>query len=99
MALHPVIHAAPARVASAAGLPSADIATAEYDVLLDEGEAFAKLLRDACAPVVSQRCAGMNHGFLKYTGTIPEVDRFLADACQWLRTACQSTSTHPTVTP
>ena len=97
MALHPVIHAAPARVASAAGLPSANIATAECDVLRDEGEAFAKLLRDACVPVVSQRCAGMNHGFLKYTGTIPEVDQVLADACHWLRTAFQSAPINPSV--
>ena len=97
MALHPVIHAAPARVASAVNLPSAYIAIAEYDVLRDEGEAFAKLLRDACVPVVSQRCAGMNHGFLKYTGTISEVDQVLADACHWLRVAYQSALISPSV--
>ena len=90
LASHP--HAAPMRVASAVNLAPAYIATAEYDVLRDEGEAFAKLLRDARVPVVLQRCAGMNHGFLKYTGSIPEADHFLADACQWLRTAL---SVHP----
>ena len=95
LAGHP--HASPARVASAAGLPSAYIATAEYDVLRDEGEAFVKLLRNAGVPVVLQRCAGMNHGFLKYTGTISEVDHALADACQWLRTACQSAPINPSV--
>ena len=95
LAGHP--HAAPARVASAANLPSAYVATAEYDVLRDEGEAFAKLLGDACVPVVLQRCAGMNHGFLKYTGAIPEVDSIFADACQWLRTAYESPPTHHTV--
>ena len=95
LAGHP--HAAPARVASAVNLPSAYVATAECDVLRDEGEAFAKLLRDACVPVVSQRCAGMNHGFLKYTGTIPEVDQVLADACHWLRTAFQSAPINPSV--
>ena len=73
------------RAETLAGLPSTCVLTAEYDVLHDEGEAFAQRLREAGIPVVARSYAGMNHGFLKYTGVIDTADAAMADGCGWLR--------------
>ena len=82
LASHP--HASPIQMASPVGLPSAYVMVAEFDVLRDEGEAFARRLQDAGVETVSRCQAGMNHGFLKYTGILGEADAAIADACGWL---------------
>ena len=78
-------HASPLRSSSSENLPSTYLLTAEYDVLRDEGELFAQRLRDAGIPTVLRCCAGMNHGFLKYTGVIEEADAAMEHACGWLK--------------
>ena len=80
---HP--HASPIRMQQAAGLPSACILTAQYDVLVDEAAAFAHKLREAGVPTVSRSYEGMNHGFLKYAGILDQADAAVADACDWLK--------------
>ena len=82
-------HASPLRMTAVAGLPSAYVMVAEFDVLRDEGEAFARLLSEGGVETVTRRCASMNHGFLKYTGVIAEADVAMADACAWLRKVLQ----------
>ena len=82
-------HASPLRMDTPGGLPSAYVAVAEYDVLRDEGEALARRLGEAGVETVTRRWAGMNHGFLKYTGAIPEADAAMADACAWLKAVLQ----------
>ena len=76
--------ASPLRMRSFAGLPPARVVVAEYDVLRDEGEAFAARLADAGVPVVARRALGMNHGFLKHADAIPEVATAIREACEWL---------------
>jgi acetyl esterase len=66
---HP--YAAPMRAANLSGLPPAIVATAEFDLLREDGERFAARLAEAGVPVRLRRFDGMTHSFLHFAGRVP----------------------------
>ena len=77
--------ASPLRTASHANLPPALILTAEYDVLRDEGHAYAAQLRASGVAVEERDYAGQIHGFIEFGGLLPDAGCAIADIAAFLR--------------
>lgn len=71
-------YVSPMRASSVAGLPPALIITAEFDVVRDEGEAYAARLAAAGVPAQQRRFQGVFHGFLQLGALIPEAGEAIA---------------------
>lgn len=72
---------------SLAGLPPALVITAQYDVLRDEGESYAKALDQAGVRASVFRHGGMIHGFLAVTPCHREAVSALAECTEALKHA------------
>ena len=57
-----------------AGLAPAIVVTAGFDPLLDQGEAYARKLREAGVPVAYRCYDSLSHGFTAFTGAVPCAD-------------------------
>jgi acetyl esterase/lipase len=64
----------PIREDDLSGLAPAVVVTAGFDPLVDQGEAYAKLLRDAGVPVTYRCYDSLAHGFTAFTGVLPAAD-------------------------
>ena len=79
--------AAPLRAPTLRSLPPAFVLTAEFDVLRDEGEAFARRLHKEGVAVRGLRFLGMNHGFIRMAALFPQADHALTVCADALRQA------------
>ena len=81
-ASHP--HASPLRATDLRGMPATWLMTAEYDVLCDKGQAFARRLEQVAVPVQTHCALGLKRGLLKHADRLPQAAEGMALACAWL---------------
>ena len=79
------------------GLPPAHVVTAEFDVLLDDGEGYARRLAEAGVPTTQRRYDGLPHGFIRLHNLVGAVDAALTDIAAVVGQACRATAPRPAV--
>jgi acetyl esterase/lipase len=70
-----------------AGLAPAVIATAGFDPLLDQGEAYARALKAAGVPVRYRCYDSLCHAFAGFTGAVPAADAAAREIARLVRDA------------
>ena len=80
-------YCAPLQAKEMSGLPPALVITAEFDPLLDEGEAYAHRLLEAGVPTECTRYDGMVHGFYGMSAVMDKGKQALSQSAAALRTA------------
>jgi acetyl esterase len=80
-------YVAPLRARDLSGLPPALVVTAEYDVLRDEAEAYARRLAEVGVPTRLVRYDGLIHGFLRRTAMFDRARAALEEIAAALRGA------------
>jgi acetyl esterase len=77
--------ASPARIKSLAGLPPAYVLTAGADPLRDEGDEYAKRLKEAGVPVTYRTFPGQFHGFFTMGRLLPQANVAAREIGDWLK--------------
>jgi acetyl esterase/lipase len=83
------VRLSPIRETDLSGLAPAVIITAGFDPLVDQGEAYAKRLRDAGVPVAYRCYDGLAHAFVAFTGVVPCADIACREIAGLVRDAYQ----------
>ncbi|WP_407525846.1 alpha/beta hydrolase [Methylobacterium oryzisoli] len=78
----------PLRAECLAGLPPTWIATAEYDVLRDEAEAYARRLMAHGVTVRLRRFDGMGHGFARMMNVVEDAHSAFDDVARLIAERC-----------
>jgi acetyl esterase len=77
--------ASPARVENLGGLPPAYLMTAGADPLRDEGEEYARRLKEAGVPVAYRTFPGQFHGFFTMGKLLPQAKVAAREIGDWLK--------------
>ncbi|MBN1529771.1 MAG: alpha/beta hydrolase [Thermoleophilaceae bacterium] len=85
----------PALADDLAGLPPAVIATAEFDPLRDQGNAYADALQAAGVPVVKRCYPGLIHGFFDLAALSPAAAAAVGEVCADLRALLAGAAARP----
>jgi acetyl esterase len=84
--------ASPAKAATLVGLPPAYVLTAGADPLRDEGDDYARRLREAGVPVTHRNFPGQFHGFFTMGKLLQQANVAATDIGAWLKALDQGTS-------
>ena len=85
----------PLRLHEIPALPATLVVTAEYDLLRDEGIAYAEKLANAGVPMSHLHIPDMHHNFAVHPATVarfPQSDVALAQIANWLRATLKAGS-------
>ena len=74
-------YASPIRAEDLSGLPSAQVITAEFDPLRDEGEAYAKALKAVGVETYYECVPSLPHAFLVFFEMVPAAREVMVAAC------------------
>jgi acetyl esterase len=77
--------ASPARAKKLAGLPPAYVLTAGADPLRDEGDEYARLLKEAGVPVTYRHFPGQFHGFFTMGKLLQQANVAASEIGAWLK--------------